>query len=162
MVKLIDSTLSSTRARLGLHPVALEDIGLVAAIEVHLGHTAKRANLRITSELEAVDPFVDRARGKAVYRVLQESITNVVRHAQATEVTVRLGIVSDDLILEVIDNGRGFDAELLDHQYIIRPVGMRERATIFDGALASKICSLAEHEYIAAPAAGQAPPVAGA
>lgn len=134
MIALVDNTLEATRAlAMALHPVALDDIGLSAAIEIHLGHTARRADLAISCDLADVEP-IEAARAKAVYRILQESVTNIVRHAEATRVRVRLAAADGEVVLEVTDDGVGIADEKRD-----RPgfgiAGMRERAAALDGTL---------------------------
>ena len=135
MIALIDATLSSTRSlAMSMHPIALDDIGLTAAIEIHLGHTARRARLSVTRDLQEVEAYVDRAQAKAIYRVLQESLTNIVRHADATEVTVTLAATDGELLFAVADNGRGIDSGKLDNPGL-GLVGMHERAAALDGTL---------------------------
>jgi signal transduction histidine kinase len=136
MTSLIDATLQQTRSiATALHPSALDDLGLAAAIEIHVGHIARRGSLHATLDLAEVDGVVDRARAGTAYRVLQECLTNVVRHAHASAVTVRLAQVESALLLEVSDDGRGITNEQLAGTGSLGLLGMRERAAAFNGTL---------------------------
>ena len=132
----IDGTLQETRsiARM-LHPQALDDLGLVAAVELHATQVLRRAGLQGILDLSLHDEAVDKPRAGAVYRILQESLTNVVRHAGATSVTVRLAESDGGLLLEVIDDGRGLPDPPATSATSLGLVGMRERAMVFDGEL---------------------------
>jgi len=136
MTAAIDASLKEARSiATALHPTALDDLGIVAAIELHVTQVARRAGLK--AEL-ALDPVwsVDRARSGAVYRVLQESLTNVVRHAQATAVSVRLTASESEVVLTVDDDGRGIEPRELERTGSLGLLGMRERAAAFHGTIA--------------------------
>ncbi len=136
MTELIDSTLQKTRSiATALHPSALEDLGLAAAIEIHVTHVARRASLSATLELVPVSARVDRERARAAYRVMQESLTNVVRHADATQVVIRLDEHDAELVLEVTDDGCGIRPDQLSGTGSLGLIGMRERAAAFDGTV---------------------------
>jgi signal transduction histidine kinase len=144
MIGLIDDSLRGSRSiAMALHPIALDDLGLVGAIEIHVGHVARRANIHATLDLDEGLPDVGRALSGAAYRVLQESLTNVVRHAHATEIVVRLAESEGNLILEITDNGGGTSASALNSFGSLGLVSMRERAAALDGTL--EICSVEPH-----------------
>ena len=137
MTEVIDSTLQRTRSiAVALHPSALEDLGLAAAIEIHVKHFVRRTNLEAELDLQSVSPRVDRGRARAAYRVMQESLTNIVRHAEAKHVTVRLVEQEDELVLEVTDDGCGIAPERLAGAGSLGLLGMRERAAVFGGTVA--------------------------
>ena len=71
----------------------------------------------------------------AVFRILQEALTNVLRHARASEASIMLDKKSGDLIMKVTDNGRGISAEECFDQSSLGLIGMRERAISLDGQL---------------------------
>ena len=77
----------------------------------------------------------NRDRDIAVFRILQESLTNVARHARASNVTVRAGIADDDLMLEVTDDGVGIPDSELNSPTSLGMIGMRERADALGGAI---------------------------
>ena len=136
MSRIIDDTARETRTiAMQLHPAALDDLGITAAIEIHVGHIARRAGLHADLRLADVDSRIGRMLSGAVYRILQESLTNIVRHAMATAVTVRLDVLGSELILEVTDDGRGF---VRDTEFTASSLGllsMRERAAAWNGTV---------------------------
>jgi signal transduction histidine kinase len=82
------------------------------------------------------EPIVlDAERSTAIFRIFQESLTNVVRHAQATSVEARLEREENHLIFQVRDNGRGFDPEEAKARKSLGLVGMQERALLLNGEL---------------------------
>jgi two-component system, NarL family, sensor histidine kinase UhpB len=116
-----------------LRPEALEHLGLASALE-HLANTfAERTRMRIERKLEHELPPLDPAVELVIYRVAQESLTNVIRHAEATAVFVSLEGDTGSVVLRVIDDGRGFAA---DHAEGGGLRGIRERALIVGGAAA--------------------------
>ncbi len=118
-----------------LRPPVLDDLGLEAAVEWQIREFEKRTGIkcRFSGGLKHVDLGPDRAT--AVFRIFQETLTNIVRHAEATQVTIRLREESDKLILEVQDNGRGMAGRELSGTRSLGLLGMRERATMLDGEI---------------------------
>jgi signal transduction histidine kinase len=94
---------------LALRPVALDELGLASAIEGVCQAYTERVGIRVRAELEPV--ALPPALEHAVLRVTQEALANAVRHAGADLVTVRLDAHHDEVVLEITDNGRGFDVE---------------------------------------------------
>jgi signal transduction histidine kinase len=91
-----------------LRPSSLSNLGLKAAVEILATELGARADLKIRTEIE---PFeLDEAGEITLYRMVQESLTNVAKYAQANEVTVRMAREGDQIIATVQDNGKGFDA----------------------------------------------------
>ena len=118
-----------------LRPGMLDDLGLMAAIEWQAEECQKRTGLTCVVSLPAEDLVLDRGRALALFRIMQEALTNVVRHAQATRVDVRLHSAGSDLHLEVQDNGRGFAPEEFPGSKALGLLSMRERAAGFDGSV---------------------------
>ena len=90
-----------------LRPPALDDLGLVGALQqsvVRLGNDALRIEVEVPKSL----PNLPAAVETAVYRITQEALTNVVRHAHATTCTISLTTTDHEIILEIVDNGQGF------------------------------------------------------
>jgi len=116
-----------------LRPPVLDDLGLEAAIEWQIQEFEKRTGItcRFHSSLKHVD--LDPERATAVLRIFQETLTNVVRHAHATQVNIYLREEDDKLSLEVQDNGRGLTGRELSGAKSLGLLGMRERATMLDG-----------------------------
>jgi len=132
ILELVDNTIDSVRRIAGrLRPPALEDLGLAAAIESLLERFSKQAGIAV--ELRASADDVPSAAGRALYRIVQEALTNVARHARASRVLVRLDRIPEGLALEVIDDGVGIGPRMLDNPGSLGMVGMRERAAALGG-----------------------------
>lgn len=115
-----------------LRPEALDDLGLINALISLCSRLASQADLRIERQLEKLPP-IPSGLELVIYRVAQESLTNVVRHAQASEATLSLAASGQTAILSIVDNGRGLPADLPAHTAGIS--GMRERARLVHGKL---------------------------
>jgi signal transduction histidine kinase len=133
---LLDTTIDTSRRMFtDLRPSILDDLGLVAALDWQ----AKEFQVRtgIQSQFISQDDQIDLAPelATALFRICQEALTNVTRHASATHVTIRLGRQADELVLGVEDNGKGVtDREIADPRSL-GLAGMRERALLLGGEL---------------------------
>src|SRR5205823_2840457 len=130
----VDSIIATVRKiATELRPPVLDDLGLEAAIEWQIQEFEKRTGVtcHFHSSLKHVD--LDPERATAVFRIFQETLTNVIRHADATQVNVYLREEDEKLILEVQDNGRGLSGRELSGAKSLGLLGMRERATMLDG-----------------------------
>jgi signal transduction histidine kinase len=94
-----------------LRPSMLDDFGLVPALKWHIENFSKRTNIRVGLQTKHLKGRFPTEVETTFYRILQEALTNVAKHAQATEVTVQLSREGDSLSLSVEDNGKGFDAK---------------------------------------------------
>ena len=127
MLALVDDTIDSVRRIAGrLRPPVLEDLGLAAAVDALLERFSRQTGL--AAELEADGVEVPPAARRALYRNVQEALTNVARHAQATRVRVRLQATADLVVLEIADDGRGMPPAAIETRGGLGLVGMRERA----------------------------------
>ncbi|MBH0187052.1 MAG: sensor histidine kinase, partial [Nitrospira sp.] len=119
-----------------LHPSLLEHAGLQPAIEDHIREVAKRTGLAVFFEANHVPDSLSLDHSTCLFRVLQESLQNVVRHACATEVTVKLSRSSNGVVLSVIDNGQGFDASGKNAYHKgLGLTSMQERLRLLNGFL---------------------------
>ena len=137
MLGLVDATIVTTqRLAAELRPGILDDLGLVPAIQWQVEEFARRsgiaADLQITGETLRLDDGI----ATAAFRVLQESLTNVARHARATAVAVRLQLTPTSLSLEVQDDGVGIPPARRDDPHALGLLGMRERAVRWGGEFA--------------------------
>lgn len=136
--RLVGETLDGVR-RLAVHlgPGVLEDLGLRSAIEWLVDRVRLEAGLRVDLTLEGDCEDVFSEVGVAVFRVAQEALTNVVRHAQAESVSVRLTSHAGRLELEIQDDGRGFSLEKARARpgSSIGLFGMTERIALVDGRI---------------------------
>jgi PAS domain S-box-containing protein len=115
-----------------LRPPVLDDLGLEAAIEWQIQEFEKRTGIRCRVD-SRLHHQLDPERATAVFRIFQETLTNVLRHAEATRVNVTLREEGNKFILEVQDNGRGMSGRELSGTKSLGLLGMRERATMLDG-----------------------------
>jgi signal transduction histidine kinase len=133
MITLTDTSVSAVqRMSSQLRPGILDDLGLVAALEWLARDFQQRSGIQCIAE---VDNTLDISghRATVLFRICQESLTNVSRHAQASQVTVSLGRRDFDVVLRVTDNGRGISSEEMEDPRSYGVMGMRERARAFGG-----------------------------
>jgi signal transduction histidine kinase len=130
---LVDSMIGDIRRiATELRPQVLDAFGMVAAIEWLAQDFRKRTGIACRYE-GPKDLAVDRELATAVFRICQESLTNVARHAHATEARIDLAADGDWLSLEVSDNGKGISQEILVQTRSLGVIGMRERARMAGG-----------------------------
>lgn len=119
-----------------LHPPLLRHAGLQAAIEDHIQKAIERTRLRISLKAKDVPCSIPLEWSLCLFRVFQESLQNVVKHANATEVLVKLSGSSKGVGLSVIDNGKGFDNhDKSGHQKGLGLISMQERLRLLNGLL---------------------------
>jgi two-component system sensor histidine kinase UhpB len=136
MSELIDGTIKLVQKICAeLRPGLLDDLGLVPAIEWQLQDFQNRTKIKVNARIDCNDLQLTSDQTTAVFRVFQEALTNVVRHAQATQVKVRLQKKDDRLILSISDNGRGIDETQALAPESLGFMGMRERLRPFQGKL---------------------------
>jgi two-component system sensor histidine kinase UhpB len=114
-----------------LRPEALDDLGLVNALIALCSRVDRQAGLRVRHELDWQLPELSPEIELVIYRVAQESLTNALRHAHASEVIVRLRRSDASVLLSVADNGQGVPAQARERGF----GGMRERALLIDAEL---------------------------
>ncbi len=122
---------------LDLRPAMLDDLGLLPALLWHLEHYTAHTQVRVNFKHSGLEK---RRFGSAVetaaYRIVQEALTNIARHAQVPEATVRLSTHQQTLLIEIEDRGKGFDMEsVLSASETSGLAGMRERAALLGGRL---------------------------
>jgi PAS domain S-box-containing protein len=138
MLQLLDQTVAMVRRIASdLRPGILDDFGLAAAIEWQLQDFGKRSGL-VTEYDVAGEEFeldIDANRTTALFRIFQETLTNVARHAQARRVSVRLELNPDQVRLEVRDDGVGISKANLANVRSLGLLGMAERVRLLNGEL---------------------------
>ena len=131
---IIDSTIQSVRKlTTELRPGVLDTSGLIAAIEWQAQEFEKQTGIICESALPAELLTLDENQSTALYRILQECLTNVARHADATKVSIRLKVDGVALCLEVVDNGKGIGEDEIVDPRSFGLLGMRERAIALGG-----------------------------
>ena len=116
-----------------LRPGILDDLGLLPAVEWQAREFSKRTGLPCTVQFEAEQLDLNTDRSTALFRIFQEILTNVTRHAQASRVEASMRQAEGQAVLEVADNGRGIDPAKLAGKNSLGLLGMRERAHLLGG-----------------------------
>jgi PAS domain S-box-containing protein len=132
LATLIDAV---RRINLALRPGVVDDLGLVAALEAQLQDTKRRSGLMYDFSVDPEDLTLDPERATAVFRIFQAALTNVLRHAKATAVTVGVRQQTNAIVLEVADNGCGITPEHIADPNSLGLIGMRERAHLWGGSV---------------------------
>jgi signal transduction histidine kinase len=134
MLSLIDETIRSVRRiATSLRPGILDDLGLEPAIEWQVQDFAARTGIRCDFTTGLRCPLQDTRQSTALFRILQEALTNVARHAHATLVTIFLKGDTDWVDLCVEDNGRGITHDEVAKRTSLGLLGMRERVRLLGG-----------------------------
>jgi PAS domain S-box-containing protein len=134
MCTIIDTTIQSVRRiATELRPPMLDEIGLVAAVEWQAQEFQAHSGIRCRCSFDLVYFEPDRALSTALFRIFQEALTNVARHAGATEVSISLTDEADYVVLLVGDNGRGITEQNINDRKSLGLLGMRERARLLGG-----------------------------
>jgi signal transduction histidine kinase len=132
---LVDTTIDEVRAMaIRLRPGVLDDLGLVDTLEWYTTEFERRAEIACIFTHGTI-PIVEGTIATAAYRIAQEALTNVARHAQASRAEVSLRLDRETLVLTVWDDGRGFNPQTLSETRMLGLAGMRERAMLVDGTL---------------------------
>lgn len=133
-INLVDRTIKSIRKIASeLRPEVLDAAGLIPALEGHISEFQSRSGIRCSFEPEMEELNLDIATSTGLYRIVQESLTNVARHSGASEIRVQLRQIDGEILLTVSDNGRGFSEDEISSKKSLGIVGMRERAILLGG-----------------------------
>jgi PAS domain S-box-containing protein len=134
MSELLDTTMDVVqRIVTDLRPSVLDELGLEAAFEWYVGEFQLRTGIVCRLHTSLGDTVLDADRSTALFRILQEALTNVVRHAGATAVEIRLAAAAGRIVLGVVDNGQGISADKIFDSRSLGLLGMRERARALGG-----------------------------
>lgn len=134
MSTMIDNTIQAVRkiaAR--LRPDILDKLGLAAAIEWQLQEFRKRTGIRYHFAADPIDIHLDEQQATTLFRIFQESLTNVARHSHATRVNIDLEQQDAEVFLRVDDDGDGIEADKISDKQSLGLLGMRERAASLGG-----------------------------
>lgn len=118
-----------------LRPKIVAQSGLFAAIQWLVATMEQRKSFRIKLHLPEQEPDLDEEKAIALFRITQESLTNTLKHAKASEVEVQLEVVCEQLYLKVKDNGVGCQKHIAEHSIGLGLSGMKERAHAMGGVL---------------------------
>jgi signal transduction histidine kinase len=137
MLVLIDRTINLVRQiATELRPGILDELGLTSAIEWQIQVFVDRHGISCDYELDDIDVDLDDVAATTIFRVFQETLTNIVRHAEATRVVVELIDQENSVILHVKDDGKGTNLQDLDGKHSLGILGMRERVSSVGGKMA--------------------------
>jgi len=136
MLHLIDNTVKTVRRiATELRPGILDDLGLIAALQWQSQEFSKRTGIQCQFNTDLHDQHYDQNLATGIFRIFQESLTNVARHASAGKVSTSLSLSENELVLIVEDNGIGFKEIESQQPHGLGLLGMRERAHSLKGAL---------------------------
>lgn len=129
MIGEVDATIAEVqRLASELRPGVLDDLGLVAAIEWQCQDFERRSGIRCLCEASFDQIQINPSRATAAFRICQEALTNVARHAKATFVRVLVKESDGHVLIEIQDNGQGIPADKLNHASSLGLLGMQERS----------------------------------
>jgi PAS domain S-box-containing protein len=145
LLQLADGTINTVRKIAAeLRPGVLYDLGLAEAIDWHSKEFSKRTGIPVTFWTNVRDRKIPPDISIHIFRILQESLTNIARHANASKVHCDLLIHESRLLLIVADDGTGFDLRVASSKMTLGLLGMKERVAMING----------KHEIVASPGSG--------
>jgi signal transduction histidine kinase len=122
-----------------LRPIYLEDLGLVTALEMLARETSQAAQIPVDFQLHGQEVRLDSTIELALYRMAQEGFSNIVRHAQASQASLRVTFKPQEVLIEIHDNGQGFEVPKSPEEFAPSGhyglLGMHERAELIGAAL---------------------------
>lgn len=137
---LVQQTMTNLRRMVrGLRPIYLEDLGLVASLEMLSRETSQTSSIPIQFTTKGAEHRLDPQVEMSLYRIVQESLSNITRHSEARQAWVELSFVSDEFKIEIRDNGKGFVVPVNSSGFSKKGhfglVGLQERAEIIGADL---------------------------
>jgi PAS domain S-box-containing protein len=136
MMRLTDTTVNTVRRIASeLRPIALDALGLSETIEMQARQFQERTGISVQCDCTLENVDLSQEQSTAAFRILQEALTNILRHAQATTVNIQIKKEDGEFILTIRDNGRGITDEEKSGQRTLGLLGMRERAHLIGGKI---------------------------
>lgn len=136
MLAMLDDTVAAVRRIASdLRPMMLDDLGLNAAVQWLAKDASRRLGLVVKLSLDDAEPVLSEPTATALFRIVQEALTNVARHAKASEVKVSLHLAGQRVELQVQDNGIGLPPDALQREGSFGLLGIQERVQALDGSL---------------------------
>ena len=133
---LVDDTVKTIRRiNTELRPGILDDLGLCAALDWQAKEFTKRTGITCNIQICENEPVLDKNTSINIFRIFQETLTNITRHSSATEVNAALEIENKTFLLTIHDNGIGFDAEEVKQKKSFGMLGIKERALAINAAI---------------------------
>lgn len=125
-------TKSVKRISSGLRPDTMDELGLIESIKILCEEFERRTSISCVADLPK-ELDIDRDFSIVLYRIIQEGLTNVVRHAKASRVTIKMRLDKEQIALEIRDNGVGIPDEVATSSKSLGLIGLRERAHLLNG-----------------------------
>ncbi|MCU1267854.1 MAG: domain S-box-containing protein [Acidobacteria bacterium] len=136
MIELTDTTVNAVRRIASeLRPIALDELGLGEAIEWQAQQFQERTGIIVQCNCALEDIYLSSDQSIAVFRIFQEALTNILRHAQASTVNIQLKEEAGEFTLTISDNGRGITDDEKSGQRTLGLLGMRERTHLIGGKI---------------------------
>jgi signal transduction histidine kinase len=134
--KLVDAMVTSVRRIIAdLPPKIFDELSVFKALECMIRDFEKRYGIQCILDLPSPEPAIERRIATPLYRIAQEALNNIVKHAQASRVDVKIILEEDSLILRISDNGRGMAPDDLQKAGSFGLAGMRERVAALGGTM---------------------------
>ncbi len=139
MFQAVSNAIKSVQRVSGtIRPAMLDTLGIAATIESEINTFMANSSLQCEATIDLGNSTLDKTLAVSLYRILQEALPNVARHAKATKVDIDLRKLNGHIILEVSDNGRGITDEELTAPDAYGLIGIQERVNLLDGTLEIK------------------------
>ena len=132
---LDETILSIRRIASELRPATLDDFGLSAAVQSFVAAFEERTGIECDLSIPEGPLQLDPEAETTVYRIVQEALTNVARHSDATRVEIRVRVREREVLVDIRDDGRGLSADRLHDPGVLGLAGMRERARRVEGTV---------------------------
>ena len=134
--EIVEAAEGVKRMARGLRPPEIEEVGLALAVRAHLRILHEAGDFSVEADLDVVEPHLDINSKLALYRIIQEALSNARRHADTDQAWVRLFVEDGSVVAEVVDEGRGFAmVDAMDGGGGLGLTGMQERTTMIGGSL---------------------------
>ncbi len=119
----------------GLRPELLDLVGFIEAARLYIVEFSERYKIACKVDYPVNELNLEPEQSIALFRILQEALSNVAKHSKATEVMISLNIIDNKIILKIADNGIGIDSNLKTRYDSYGLIGMRERVYLLNGSL---------------------------
>lgn len=134
MTEIVDKSVQTIKRVISdLRPGLLDDLGLAAAIQWQVEDYEDRIGLTYNVSIDPEEIILDREHSTAIFRIFQETLTNIIRHANATSVNISLREQAGEVELKIRDNGKGITKRQISHPESFGLMGIRERAHVLGG-----------------------------
>ena len=131
---LLEDTIKTVRKiSTNLRPSVLDDMGLEAAMEMYLQEFKKRSGMKTSFKISGQKLLLPEQIKIALFRIFQESLTNVARHSKAKKVIVSLGFLEKSISMQIEDDGIGFNEQMVRDKKTLGLLGMKERTVMIGG-----------------------------